>query len=274
MTSLPYDYDSDARRPRAAQELIDLAHNPGLIRALVTRNLKIRYKRSLLGIAWTMVNPAAMMILLTVVFSRAFAREAPVYPAYVLPGLLLWNFFSQTTMTIGAEVAAGVDLWRRVRMPKTALALSATITGLVNVCLALVPLLLILALLGRPVGLALLTLPATLVAMSLFVLGLGLTMSAIAVYFPDVVDIYAVVLSGWMFATPIIYPMAIVPPAIQRILRWNPMTVYVEGFRAPLYQNASPPASDLALMFGLGATMLVLGWISFTRCADDIPYRG
>lgn len=274
MRAITPEYDSDARPSPAIEELRELLGNPGLLRALVERNIKIRYKRSVLGFAWTMINPAAMMIVLSLVFSRVFESRAPMYPAFLLPGLLLWNFFSQTTASIAAEVAAGVDLWRRVRVAKTALAIAAVITGVVNLCLAIGPLIVLLAVFRRPLGLALLTLPFTIALAGLFVLGLSLAIAAIALYFPDVADVYVIVLSAWMFATPVIYPASIIPPSIRSVLRFNPVTLYVEAFRAPLYQNASPLVSTFAIMSVVSAATLLGGWYAFTRCADEIPYRG
>jgi len=118
------EYDSAARPPRAIEELRELANNLALVRALVERNLKVRYRRSALGFLWTMISPTVMLVALSAVFTRAFAAYAPTYPAYVFPGLLLWNFFAQTTTLAGEDIASGGELWRRVRFPKTALAMA------------------------------------------------------------------------------------------------------------------------------------------------------
>jgi ABC-type polysaccharide/polyol phosphate export permease len=273
MTAAPFDYDSAARRPRALEELLDLMRNGALVRSLVERNLKVRYKRSVFGFLWTMANPAAMLLVLSFAFSRAFGAYAPSYPAFVFPGLLLWNFFAQTTGLVTGEVAAGVDLWRRIRVPKTALAAATLITGAINLSLALVPLVILFTVLQRPLGLALLTLPLTVLLTALFVFGVSLILATIALYFPDVSDIYAILLPALMFTAPVIYPAAIVPPRLQPLLRWNPMTIYVEAFRAPLYANRAPTAGAFALMTAIAAASVLAGWFLFTRSADDIPYR-
>src|SRR5947207_7952603 len=130
------EYDSAARPSRALEELVELRAHGALIRALVERNVKVRYKRSALGFLWTMMNPMLMLVALSFVFTRAFAAYTPAYPAYLFPGLLLWNFFAQTTTMAGEEIAGGGDLWRRVRFPKSALAISTLLTGAVNLVLA------------------------------------------------------------------------------------------------------------------------------------------
>jgi len=265
-------YDSAARPPRALEELLDLRSHGALIRALVERNLKVRYKRSAFGFLWSMVNPMVMLLALSLVFTRAFAATTPAYPIYVFPGLLLWTFFAQTTTMAGEEMAGGGDLWRRVRFPKTSLAIATLLTGVLNLALALVPLMAVLLIMRRPLGMALLTLPLTLALASLFVLGVSLIVATGALYFPDVMPAWNMLLPALMFTAPIVYPASILPARLQVLYRLNPMTIYVEAFRAPLYENAIP-AGSFAAMFAVGAVTLIAGWLLFTRSADDIAYR-
>lgn len=267
------DYDSAARRPRVIEEAIDLFASGPLVLALVDRDFKVRYKRSVFGFLWTMLNPLAMLAVFTLAFSGIFAGHAPGYPFFVVPALLLWNFFAQTTTTVAREVAVGVDLWRRVRIPKSALVASTLLTGGLNLVLAVTPLMLILPLAGRPVGVALLTLPVTMVLLCLFVLGAALLLAGLAVYFPDVADLYGVMLPAMMFTAPIAYPVSIVGPRLQPIVQLNPITVFVEAFRAPLYSNTTPAAASFAVMLLVASVTLALGWYVFTRSTDDIPYR-
>ena len=271
MTSAAHEYDSAGRPPRAVEELHELRAYAGLIRALVERNIKVRYKRSVLGFLWTMMNPLFMLVALSLVFRVAFAAYAPTYPAYVFPALLLWNFFAQTTTMSGEEMTSGGDLWRRVRFPKTVLAISTLVTGAINLLLALVPLIAVLAVMRRPLGIALLTLPLTIALASLFILGVSLMVATGALYFPDVVPLWSMLLPALMFTVPIVYPVEIVPAGLREWLRFNPMALYVEAFRAPLYRNEIP-GSFLA-MFAVGAATLAIGWLLFTRSADDIAYR-
>lgn len=272
MTSLSRDYDSAARKPHAVEELAELLNNGPLLRALVERDLKVRYKRSVLGFLWTLVNPLAMLLVLSLAFTRVFLRDAPDYPLFVLPGLLLWNFISQTTMTVAREVALGVDMWRRVRLPKSALMIATTLTGLVNLVLSLVPLLVV-VMVTRPFGAALVSLPLTILLTAVFVLGLALLLAAIAVYFPDIADIYSILLPALMFTAPIVYPTSVALPPLSYLLQLNPVTVYVEALRAPLYSNGMPSAGSFAAMTLVAVGTLLAGWIVFTHSTDDIPYQ-
>jgi ABC-type polysaccharide/polyol phosphate export permease len=267
------EYDSASRPPRAIEELLELRAHGALILALVGRNLKVRYKRSAFGFLWTLVNPVLMLVALSLVFTRPFSSLTPSYPAYLFPGLLVWYFFAQTTTMSGEEMGAGGDLWRRVRFPKTALAIATVLTGAINLALALLPwTAVLLLLLRRPLGIAVLTVPLTIVLTALFVLGVSLLVAAAALYFPDVMPAWNMLLPALMFTAPVVYPAAILPPQLQALLRWNPMTLYVEAFRAPLYDNVIPAGSFLP-MFAISAATLAAGWLLFTRSADDIAYR-
>jgi ABC-2 type transport system permease protein len=265
------EYDSTARPPRAIEELRELAKNLALVRALVERNLKVRYRRSALGFLWTMITPTVMLVALSAVFTRAFAAYAPTYPAYVFPGLLLWNFFAQTTTLAGEDIASGGELWRRVRFPKTALAIATLITGVINLSLALVPLIAILAVAQRPLGIALLTLPITILLAALFILGVALILATAALHFADVMPAWTMLLPAMMFTAPVVYPAAILPHRLQSLLRLNPLTLYVDAFRAPLYTNSMP--SGFVMMLAVALATLAIGWLLFTRSADDIAYR-
>src|SRR5439155_3548408 len=242
------EYDSAARPARAIEELLDVASNGQLLLALVARNVKVRYKRSVFGVAWTMVQPATMLVVLTVIFSHAFAPRASTYALYLAPGLILWHFFAQTTSIVIGEVAAGVELWRRMRMPKTALAIATTCSGLLNLGLATLPLLIVLALAHVRLGVALLTIPVTAIITAMFALGLALAIAAVAIYFPDAADLYQMLLIPWMFITPVIYPRAILPLRVQRLVTLNPMALFVDAFRRPMVDNTVASPASFGIM--------------------------
>jgi len=268
------EYDSAARPARAIEELLDVASNGQLLLALAARNVRVRYKRSVFGVVWTMAQPATMLLVLTIIFSHAFAPRASTYALYVAPGLILWQFFAQTTSLVIGEVATGAELWRRVRMPKTAQAIATTCSGLLNLGLAMLPLFLLLAVAHVHLGVALLTIPVTAVITAAFALGLGLLIAAVAIYFPDAADLYQMLLIPWMFITPVIYPRTILPPRASQLVSLNPLALFVDAFRGPMYDNTVASPASFALMIAIAAATLLIGWIVFTHCADDIAYRG
>ncbi|HEX3583573.1 MAG TPA: ABC transporter permease [Thermoanaerobaculia bacterium] len=268
-----WDYDSANRRAPAVEEALDLARNVRLVSAFVVRDIKARYKRSVLGVAWSFAGPLLLMVVLTVAFSQVFAIRGRAYPVFVLPGLLLWNFFAQTTINTTSEVAAGVDLWRRVRMPKSVPAVSAVLTNLVHLGIAVVVLLPILLIIRAPLGWAAAELPVVMILTALFTLGVAFLTSTVALYFPDLGHVWSVVLPAWMFVTPVIYPTSILPARARQFVGWNPMTRFVSAFRALLSENRFVSLRELALLFLIAFGTLTIGWIAFTRHADEIPYR-
>lgn len=267
-------YDSAARRGPAIDELADLVSNGPVVLALVSRNIKVRYKRSVLGFAWTMAQPATLLLVVTLIFSRAFAPGVVAYAIYVAPGLLLWYFFAQTTSAIAAEAGAGSEMWRRVRMPRTALPIATACTGLFNLVLATLALAIVLPFAQVRLGAALLTLPLTAILTTVFTLGVSLAIAGAAMHFSDASDLHQMLLLPWMFITPVIYPRAILPVKVERLIAINPVALYVDAYRAPLTANTSPTPAAFASMLAIAALSLLIGWLVFTRAAQATSYRG
>ncbi len=266
-------YDSLKRGPVALEELRGILQYRDLIYQLVRRDIVSRYKRSALGIAWTMLNPLGMMIILTIVFGQLF-KSVQGYPAYILCGLVAWTFFSQTTSAAMTQMVWGSSLLQRIYMPRTAFVVSAVGTGLVNLVLSLIPLLLIVLAVGLPLGWPLLFLPVSIALLVAFSLGVGLLFSAWAIYFPDVAEMYQVALIGWLYLTPVIYPVEIIPEAYRFwFFHLNPMYYMVRLFQAPVYEGAWPAGSLLAAATAIAVSTLLLGWFVFTSRADEFTYR-
>jgi homopolymeric O-antigen transport system permease protein len=269
----PNVYDSGRRGLVALEELRGLIQYRDLIYQLVRRDIVSRYKRSFLGIAWTMLNPLGTMLVLTVVFSQLFNRVAG-YPAYILSGLVVWNFFAQTTSSAMNQMVWGSSLLHHIYMPRTSFVVSAIFTGLVNVILTLVPLLLIVLLVGLPLRWSMLFLPVAILLLAAFALGVGLLVSAWAIYFPDVSEMYQVALVAWMYLTPIIYPIEIIPPTYRFwFLHLNPMFYIVQIFRQPVYEGVLPSWPILVGGSVIALLTLSLGWLVFSSRADEFTYR-
>lgn len=266
-------YDSARRRTLLIDELRELFAYRDLLEQLVARNIKTRYKRSILGIAWTMLNPLLSMAVLWLVFSNIFVSSIQSYPVYILSGLLVWTFFSQTTVSIMGELLWGGSLMNRIYIPRSVFAIAALGTGLVNLLLALVPLTLVMLISGTPLTPALLFLPIAILLLALFSLGVGLWLSTLALQFADVIDMYQIFLTAWMYLTPIIYPLAVIPESYRWLFQFNPMYHLLEVFRLPIEQGRLP-SPETTLIASLLAVGVFLGgsWF-FTRKADEIAYR-
>jgi ABC-type polysaccharide/polyol phosphate export permease len=266
-------YDS-ARRPAPwREELAALWAYRDLVCQLVARDIKVRYKRSALGVAWSMLNPLLMMVIFTMVFSHLFRFDLPRFPIYLLSGIILWNFFAQTTTLAAQQLVWGGSLLTRIYVPRTVFAVSALGTGMVNLVFALLPLAVIMMITGAPFYPALAFLPVAVALTAAFTLGVSLLLSSLAVVFTDLIEMYQVLLTAWYFLTPIFYPARILGERSPLWLKLNPMHHLVSAFRGPIYEGALPSLESLAMTAGLALATLAAGWWIFTHRADQLIYR-
>lgn len=267
------EYDSAACRSPVVEELLELLRYRDLLRLLVANIIKTRYKRSVLGAAWTLLNPLLNMAVLTVAFSTLFRFSLPNYPVYVLSGLICWNFFTQTTTHAMGSLVWGGGLLQRIYIPRTVFAVASIGNGLVNLGLSLVPLLIIMLLIGHPLHPTWWFVPFAVLLLAMFALGVALFMSTLAVFFTDVIDMYQVVLQAWFFLTPIMYPTEILPAQYVWYLHLNPMYNLLELFRVPIYQGFVPGHNTILAAVATAVVALLAGWWVFTRKADEFAYR-
>jgi ABC-2 type transport system permease protein len=266
-------YDSAQRRWLVLEELLLLVKYRDLVSQLVARNIKIRYKRSVLGVGWTMLNPLMTMTVLAFVFSYIFQSSVQNYPIYVISGLIFWTFFAQTTVSIVNSLMWGENLFNRIYFPRTTFAVAALGTGLVNLLLCCVPLFVIVVAFGVPLSTALFMLPLSLLLIAMFALGVGLFLSILAIEFADVVEIYQVLLTAWMYLTPIIYPIDIIPAESRWVFNLNPIYHLLLVFRDPIHPGLAPPPTTIMTAIVVALGTLIGGWWFFTRKADEIAYR-
>ncbi len=268
-----FDYDSSRDRLTVASELRELVRYRDLLKALVGKTIKSRYKRSVLGVAWTLLNPLVNMAVLALAFSTVFRSSVPHYAVYLLIGLTAWNFFSQSTAWAMGQFVWGGWLMKRVYVPPSVFAVACVGNGLVNVGFSMIPLLAIMLLSGQPFHATWWFVPVALAVLSIFCLGVALFMQTLAVFFVDIVDMYQLLLQALFFLTPIIYPRDAFPEQWAWLLRVNPMVPLIELIRLPIYAGELPDAATLlgAVAWALGA--LVLGGWLFTRKADEFAYR-
>ncbi len=255
------------RRPSVLEELRDVLAFDHLLANLVRRDLTVRYKRSVLGFFWTMLNPLLLMIILSVVFSTVFRFAIEHFEVYFLSGYLGWTFFAQTTTGAMSSLAWNGALMKRVRVPKIIFALSTVLSGLANLGLSCLPLFAIMVVVGAPLTPALLFLPVSFLILAVFVLGVSVGISAAAVYFDDIAQMYGVALMGLMYLTPIFYPIEIIPQKYLWLVRLNPLVYLVELARAPIYEGRLPSSHDLAISTACAVVALVLGVAVFRRLA-------
>lgn len=270
--SPPPTYDSARRRPRWLEESENLWRYRGLVHELVIRDIKVRYKRSVLGLVWTMLAPLLNMIALTLVFSAMLKTAVSNYPVYFMAGQIFWGFFAQTSVSAASQTQASNDLARRMFVPRTVFVAAAVGGGLVNLVLSLVPLLLIIALTGFPLHATWAFLPVSIFILALFTAGVSLLLFTVTSRFADVREMYTVVVQTWFFLTPIVYEPSIVPFRYRVWLSLNPMYHLIQVFRKPIYDGVLPSAELVVVSLAFSVGVLVTGWVYFCHRSDDLAY--
>ena len=250
----------------------DLYRYRDLIRALVARDLKVRYRRSTIGFLWSMLQPLLTMLVLSAVFSALFRFDIPNYPVYALAGIMFWNFFSQSITASMNSLRGIAGLFTKVPVPKEVFPVATVIAGVINLLLALIPLFVILLVTGHPIRPALLFLPVAILLAALFTLGAGLLLSPLSVFFHDIIEMVGVLLTLFMYLTPLFYPMDIVPERYLWAVRFNPIRSVLEVFRDPIYYGKIPPLSHLTVAVTITVLALVVGALAFRKSSDRIPF--
>jgi len=243
-----------------------------LLGNLVSRDLKVRYKRSVLGALWTMLNPLLLMIVFTIVFSSVFRFTMQHFTIYFLSAFVLWNFVSQTTSWSTACLLGYAPLIRKVYVPKEIFIVATVCSGLVNLVLSLVPLALIMLVVRHPLHASIAFLPVSILIAVIFSLGLSFLLAAICIEFNDAVQIYQALLTAWMYLTPVVYPVEAVPARYRWLIVSNPLTHLVISFRDPIYAGTLPDVRYVAYGSAWAVTMLVFGWWVFQRRSERIAY--
>ena len=266
-------YDSAAPRLPFVHELSELFEYRYLLANLVSRDLKVRYKRSVLGLLWAMANPLLTMAVMAAVFTSLFRFKVDHYPAYLLSGLLLWRLFSVGTTVAMTSVLSSADLSKKVFIPPSVFVAAAVGSALMNLLLALAPLLLLAIIMGVSPKISWLLLPIPVLEVALLTFGVGLVVASLAVFFADILDIYEVLISAFFYLTPIMYPITILPAFLVTFEAFNPMYHLIDWFRRALIDGQVPSGGNMLLTTLAVVAIALLGWTSFTRFSDQFPYR-
>jgi ABC-type polysaccharide/polyol phosphate export permease len=244
-----------------------------LVAALAARELKVRYRRSVLGWLWSVLHPFLLMLVFLLVFSQVFRFDVADYPTYAFAGLLCWNFIQQGI--IGAMYCLRVQapFVARLPVPLAVFPAAVVLAGLVNMVLALAPLVVLMTVTGRPPAVQFPLVVVGILAATAFTLGLALLLAPLAVAYSDVIELASVGLTVLMYLTPVFYPADIVPEKLRWALSANPVAWILQVFRDPVYAGDSPPMLATVVALGSGALALCVGAWSFHRRAARIPFE-
>jgi len=243
-----------------------------LIWALALKDLKIRYKRSVLGFLWALLNTALLMLVLTLVFSTVLRFPIPHYAIFLLSVLLPWTFFSQSLSYAVESIVGNGDLIKKIRVAKLVFPMAAIVSNLINLGLSLIPLALLVLLMRHPFYWTWLYLPVPLLALTIFTMGMAFFFAVANVYYRDVAHILQIVLSAWFYVTPIIYSLDFIPPKHQWIFKLNPIIYVINGFRLSVYYGLLPKAPSIIASFVCAFISLFIGFAIFRKHQDAFVF--
>ena len=270
---------NQGRRPGLWARLTELWRYRELVRNLVLRDLKARYKNSVLGFVWSLLNPLLMMLVFTVVFTVMLPTNIERFPVFILCGILPWNWFSGSVGGAIHTIVGNATLIKKVYFPREALPLSLILSNAVNFLLALTVLFPLMLAFHTPLTPWLLFLPVLILVQAVFTLGVALILSTVNVFFRDTAVIMEVVLQAWFFLTPVVYDMKVLPEhkliagydiEVRRLAYiLNPMGSLIANYRDILYWGL-PPGLDFLLRTALTSLLvLLLGYLLFSHFAPQ-----
>ncbi len=224
-----------------------------LLSNLVSKDFKIKYRRSVLGIAWSVLNPLLTMIVLTKVFEVLLRNSVENFATYYIVGSALWTFFAEATSNSLSSILAASSLIKKVYIPKYVFPLEKCLFSLVNLIFSLIAVMLVVIIQDvHQLSFFSLLFPIPIIYCFIFTCGVSLFLSAVTVYFRDIAHLYGVLLTMWIYLTPILYPIKMLEgySFIKRIVMLNPMTHYVEFFRSVvMYQTFPGLKENLVCIF-------------------------
>lgn len=252
-----------------SQYLHEFLRYQDLLRLLVVKNVKLKYRRSWLGYVWSILSPLMVMTVMSVVFSTMFRRNIENYPVYLFCGQLLFNFMSTSTTQSCYSVSGNAALLKKTYVPKYLFTLAKITSALVDLLFSLGALVIVILFTGHHINGYALLFPFVLLQLYVFCIGLGLFLAQASVFFKDTEFIYRAVTTAWTYLTPIFYPIeSLSDKLIWLVKHCNPMYFYIGQFRDLIYYGRMP--GHLIILAGCGAAvaMLLVGVWSFMRSKD------
>lgn len=240
-----------------------------LLEELVSRDVKIKYRRSVLGVLWTLLNPLLMMVVLSVVFSNLFRFDIENFPLYLLSGQVIFNFFNDATTNAMSAIVGNAALIKKVYVPKYMFVLSRVFSSFINLLAAFAALIIVMIVTRAELHWTVLMAFVPISLVVFLALGIGLLLSAITVKFRDVMHLYSVLMTVLLYLTPVIYPMSILPEWLHRLVTLNPLTNIIMMFRDLMLYNTMFRIETLGITILEIAVFMALGIYVFYKKQDE-----
>lgn len=253
--------------------LLDVLKKYGfLIRQLVARDFKVRYKRSVLGVFWSFLNPLLTMVVQYIVFSQLFRSDIENYPVYLLSGLVVFNFFSEGVGQALGSIVGNASLITKVYIPKYIYPVTRVLSSGINLLMSLAPLMIAALLTGEQFTKAYWMLPYILGCVMVFTAGLGMILAAGMAFFRDIQFLWGILSMLWMYLTPLFYPVSIVPEGFRGAVLHNPMYVFVGAVRDIVMEGMAPRPMVFFQCTWIALVMLAIGSLVFKKTQDRFVF--
>ena len=243
-----------------------------LLFELVLRDIKIKYKKSILGFAWSILNPLLMMTVMSIVFSTMFKPDIPNFPMYLITGQVLFSFFSEATNMAMVSIIENGELIKKVYIPKYMFPLSKIIFSFSNMLFSLIAVIIVAVVTKLPLRFEMLLFPIPLIYIFIFSLGIGLILASFSVFFRDLLHLYSIILLIWTYLTPIFYPIKILPENIKNWISYNPMYIYISYFRDIMLNEKIPSLQFNLICIFISLTSLIIGMWVFKKKEDNFIF--
>ncbi len=239
-----------------------------LLQDLVMKDFKLKYRRSILGFFWSILNPLLMMLVITAVFSSLFKSDIEYFPVYYLCGYLIFNFVIEATNSAMMSIVQSGQLMKKVYIPKYIFPLEKCTFSLVNVFFSFIAVFLVILITGMPMKWTILLIPIPILFTYMFSIGFGLILATLNTFFRDTGHLYSVWTTAWMYLTPLFYPMDILPEGMKTVVGYNPLFYYVSYFRQLVIEGTIPDMATTVFCTAISVLFLGIGLIVFKKNQD------
>ena len=253
------------------KKIISLKRFRFLLSQLVKRDFKIKYRGSALGVLWSVLNPVLNMIVLSIVFSQVF-RAVDNYKMYLLSGLTVFNFYSEASNTAINSIVGNFGLITKVYFPKFIIPFSKVISSAINLLISMVVFLILGSFMGVKLWWGIILIPFMMIFLILFSSGMSFILSALQVFFRDTQHLYGVFLTIWMYSTPILYPIDIIPTAFLPLFKANPLYVFINFLRDITLNGIMPDITAFLYCALWGIGTFIAGAFIFVKSQDKFIY--
>ncbi len=236
-----------------------------ILSSLISKDFKLKYRRSVLGVLWSVLNPLLMMCVLTAVFSFMFRFDIEYYPLYLILGSTLFSLMGDSTTSAMNSILDSSSLIKKIRIRKIIFPIEKVLFQLVNFCFSLIAVAVVVLFFQVPPTINIVFLPLLLFYVVLFSAGLGMLLSALAVFFRDIIHLWGVIVTAWNYATPIFYPITLLPDWMATLMNFNPMYHYVTYFREIVLWGQTPGIQENLVCLGIGIAIFIIGFLVFDK---------